>query len=328
MTVLAIIPCLNEAANLDRLLTQMLGDPAIDMLVVADGGSTDGSCDIVQRFAADNPRINLINNPARIQSAGVNLAVKQFGSGYDWILRIDAHCSYPDRWASILLNAAEAQQARSVVVPMETRGKQGFQLAAAAAQNSFLGTGGSAHRHVTKGAYVDHGHHALMDRACFVRLGGYCEAMPCNEDAEFDRRLTQDGGRIWLEPLAAIGYFPRETPSALWRQYYRYGKGRARTVRRHKMPMRLRQLVPLAVPLAALLACLAPIHSIFGLPIASWLLVCLGAGVFVGLSAGGGWALAAGLAAAIMHASWACGFVAEWLNGASAAKPRYGLSAN
>ena len=43
MSLLAVIPCLNEEEHLPQLLAQMLADPAIDLLVVADGGSTDRS---------------------------------------------------------------------------------------------------------------------------------------------------------------------------------------------------------------------------------------------------------------------------------------------
>ena len=172
MSLLAVIPCLNEEDHLPQLLTQMLADPAIDKLVVADGGSTDKSREIVASFAR-NERVVLLDNPARIQSAGINLAVREYGAGHEWLLRIDAHCLYPDDYASRLLKAARAHDASAVVVPMQTVGRKGFQKAAAAAQNSILGTGGSAHRHVGAGRFVEHGHHALMRVDLFRRVGGY-----------------------------------------------------------------------------------------------------------------------------------------------------------
>ena len=326
MNLIAVIPCLNEAAHLDGLIRQMLADPAIDLLVVADGGSTDGSQRIVQDIARGEPRLLLIDNPARIQSAGVNRAVAEQGNGYRWLLRIDAHCRYPDGYATILLRAADAQSASAVVVPMLTQGKSGFQLAVATAQNSVLGTGGSAHRHLGQGRFVDHGHHALLRLDLFRRIGGYCEAMPCNEDAELDHRQALAGGRIWLEPAAAIVYFPRTRPIALWRQYYRYGIGRARNLRRHRMRPHLRQLVPLAVPAALALLPLAAWHPVFALPAVAWLVLCLTLGAVIGARQGGGWRLAAGVAAAIMHAAWAFGFIAELIGNPRGVPPKYGLS--
>lgn len=327
MSLLAIIPCLDEAANLGRLLDQMLRDPAIDLIVVADGGSTDGSRDIARNYEDAGRPVRLLDNPNRIQSAGVNLAVKRHGGTFEWILRIDAHCEYPDRYAAILLDAAGERDASAVVVPMITRGRDGFQLAVAAAQNSVLGTGGSAHRHLGEQRFVEHGHHALMRRALFERVGGYCEAMPCNEDAEFDHRQLQAGGRILLEPGAAIVYFPRATPGALWRQYFGYGVGRARTVRRHGMGLRLRQTLPLAVPAALGLALLSPISWLFALPALAWLVLTLGVGLLVGHRAGGGgWRYVAGMAAGIMHLAWASGFLTEWLIRPAKTGPRYGFT--
>lgn len=325
MSILAVIPCLNEAAHLPALLRQMLADPTIDRIVVADGGSSDGSRAIVAEFA-QSCRVILLDNPARIQSAGVNRAVREYGMGYDWLLRIDAHCLYPEGYAKTLLDAATAQQVTAVVVPMVTVGRKGFQLAAAAAQNSFLGTGGSAHRHVGQGRFVDHGHHALMNMDLFRKVGGYCEAMPCNEDAELDHRQIAGGGAIWLEPTLALTYYPRSTVGALWRQYRRYGQGRARNLRRHRMRPRLRQIVPLAVPPAVILLLFSWLHPVLAVPALVWAGLCLGFGVVVGLRAGGGWAVLAGVAAMTMQLAWATGFLLEWLGNPASASPRYGFA--
>lgn len=325
MSLLAVIPCLNEEEHLPQLLTQMLADPAIDLLVVADGGSTDRSRKIVSGLA-ERERVVLLDNPARIQSAGINLAVREYGAGYEWLLRIDAHCLYPEHYASLLLDAARTRDASAVVVPMETVGRQGFQKAAATAQNSILGTGGSAHRHLGEGQFVEHGHHALMRIDLFRRVGGYCEAMPCNEDAELDHRQIAAGGRIWLEPSAALTYFPRSSVKALWRQYRCYGQGRARNLRRHRMTPRLRQLVPLAVPAAIVLLPLAFLHPAFAVPVIAWAVLCLTFGALIGLRAGGGFALLAGLAAMTMQLAWAVGFLIEWIGNPSSAAPRYGLA--
>lgn len=324
MSVLAVIPCLNEAPHLAKLITQMLEDVTIDRLVVADGGSTDGSRQIVAAMA-DGKRLVLLDNPDRIQSAGINRAVAAYGGQYRWLLRIDAHCLYPDGYSEKLLEAALRKRASAVVVPMVTVGKGGLQLAVAAAQNSILGTGGSPHRHLVGGRFVEHGHHALMDLNLFRAVGGYCEAMPCNEDAEFDHRQQIAGGLIWLEPAAAITYFPRSDLRSLWKQYRRYGQGRARNLRRHGMRPKLRQMLPLSVPVAIGLAFLSPFHPVFFIPAALWFILCLLAGVTVGIKAGGGWAMAAGLPAATMQLSWALGFIAEWVTNPAGVAPRYGL---
>ncbi|RUX39085.1 glycosyltransferase, partial [Mesorhizobium sp. M4A.F.Ca.ET.050.02.1.1] len=78
---LIVIPCLNEAAHIGALLEQLR--PAAQRLgariIVADGGSADGTPAIVEAIAAKDPRVVLLHNPKRIQSAALNLAVAGFG---------------------------------------------------------------------------------------------------------------------------------------------------------------------------------------------------------------------------------------------------------
>ena len=78
---LIVIPCLNEAKTIEGLLVKFTGamQGRLFRIVVADGGSTDGTRDIVSAFAAKDDRVTLLANPKRIQSAGINLAVATFG---------------------------------------------------------------------------------------------------------------------------------------------------------------------------------------------------------------------------------------------------------
>jgi succinoglycan biosynthesis protein ExoA len=193
---LIVIPCLDEAAFIGPLLARLLADPNLvdPLVVVADGGSTDGTRAIVEAVAARDPRIRLLPNPHRLQSAGINLAARQYGRGRTWLLRVDAHAGYPEAYASRLIAEARASGATSVVVAMETVGAPGFQRAAAVAQSSRLGTGGSAHRMAGAGGWVEHGHHALFRLDAFLGCGGYDETFSHNEDAELDVRLARAGG--------------------------------------------------------------------------------------------------------------------------------------
>src|SRR6185312_14371827 len=128
------------------------------------------------------------------------------GQGKRWLVRMDAHAEYPEGYVSRLVAEAERTRATSVVVAMKAQGQGCFQRAAAVAQNSFLGAGGSPHRRDGVEAFVDHGHHAFFDMERFVALNGYNETQSHNEDAEFDVRLTRSGGRIWLTRATSVTY--------------------------------------------------------------------------------------------------------------------------
>jgi len=284
-------------------------DGLVDPLVlVADGGSSDGTRAIVGEIAARDPRVLLMDNPGRLQSAGVNLAARLMGEGRPWLVRVDAHADYPPRYASNLIAEAKATGAASVVVAMDSRGDAAFQRAAAAAQNSRLGTGGAAHRMAGCGGWVDHGHHALFRLDAFSAAGGYDEGFSHNEDAEFDLRLRGTGGTIWLTDKVRIGYHPRATARALAKQYFSYGKGRARTMLKHRARLKARQVLPLAVAPALLLALLAPLTWAAAVPALAWAGLALGYGFALAARAKDPAVALSGPAAMIMHAAWSVGF--------------------
>jgi len=315
---LIVIPCLNEAPLIAKVIAEVLDDDGlIDPLVmVADGGSRDGSRAIVASIAARDPRVRLLANPGRLQSAGVNLAARLVGEGRRWLVRIDAHADYPRNYASTLIAEARRTGAHSIVVVMETIGEGAFQRAVAAAQNSRLGTGGAAHRVGAPGGWVDHGHHALFNSEAFQAVGGYDECFSHNEDAELDLRLTQEGARIWLTDRTRIVYRPRRTPGALWRQYLSYGRGRARTVLKHHAPLKLRQALPLAVAPAVLGAAASPLFAPLAAPAAIWAGTALTWGLVLSARRRDTAVLMAGPAAMIMHLAWSLGFwmqLAGWI---------------
>jgi succinoglycan biosynthesis protein ExoA len=310
---LVAVPCLNERGHIERVIASLLDDAGwVDpLLVVADGGSTDGTVELVRAIAERDARVRLVHNDKRFQSAGVNLAARLFGEGRRWLIRADAHAHYPPHYVSALVEEATRVGCASVVVGMRTTGSSFFQQSVACAQNSWLGTGGSAHRVQGGEAFVDHGHHALFDLEAFRSVGGYDETFTHNEDAELDIRLRRAGGRIWLTRKVTLDYVTRPTPAALFRQYRSYGRGRARTLLLHRARPKLRQLAPLAVAPAVAALAAAPISPEFALPATLWAGACCGWSLANGVRQRSLRAAMAGPAAMLMHCAWSIGFWGE-----------------
>ncbi len=313
--ILVVIPTLNEAEHIGGLLDGLM--PFLERsgasLVVADGGSTDATSALVAERTARCPAITLLQNPQRIQSAAVNRAVAERGDAAEWLIRLDAHAGYPADFADILLQEARATGADSVVVGMDAVGEGVWQRAIAAAQNSRFGNGGAAHRVAPKGRFVDHGHHALMRVSAFRAVGGYDTDFGHNEDAELDHRLRAAGHRIWLTGRTRMTYYPRRSLGALMRQYFNFGRGRARNILKHRSRPGGRQLVVAALAPLMLLAVLAPLHPAFAVPLLLWIAGCAVAGAAIAWGLGDPRGLISGLAAGTMHAAWSTGFWREMI---------------
>jgi succinoglycan biosynthesis protein ExoA len=259
--VLIVIPSLNEEAHIEDVLASVQADHSCGevLIVVSDGGSSDQTVAIVEGIAQSDPRVRVLTTVTRLSiGASVNRAVECFGDGRTWLVRLDAHAEYPRDFASRLVAKAIETKARSVVIPMFTRGRTCFQRAVAAAQNSFLGTEGSPHRLLNGGGWVEHGHHALIDLQRFRKLGGYDE-IQFNEDAEFDQRLIKSRGRIWLADDPVITYFPRASTTSLFRQYTKHGLGRARTFGRHGGRKHIRHFILPSIAPIVILGFFAPL---------------------------------------------------------------------
>lgn len=155
-----IIPCLDEARTIRPLLDALAGQtfPSDDMeVVVVDGGSHDGTPDIVRAFAdaTPAPRVRLVENPAGIIPAALNIGIRAARAAT--IVRMDAH-AVPD--AHYVQRSVEAiEQGCGAVVggvwemsPLEPRP---MARAIAAAAGSPIAVGDALYRFARTPAHVD-----------------------------------------------------------------------------------------------------------------------------------------------------------------------------
>jgi succinoglycan biosynthesis protein ExoA len=320
--VVVAVPTLDEERHIRNCLLSIIGDdPAMRTvrIVVADGGSADGTRRIVRDVAAAHPNVTLLDNPGRLQSAAVNaVAFGPEGARREILVRCDAHAAYPPRYVLDVAARLDAlpPDVAAVATVMDATGEGCFQRAAAWIVDTPLGSGGAAHRGGRRSGYVDHGHHAGFRLSWFRRVGGYDPSFSHNEDAELDHRFAEAGGRVWLAADIRLAYAMRGSLAGLARQYHNYGRGRARTQAKHGARPRLRQMLP-AVNLAAQAACLA------AAPAEPWLVAApagyLAAATAVSLAGAAGLrspcGLWAGPAMLAIHNAWAVGYLRQRLAG-------------
>jgi GT2 family glycosyltransferase len=118
--------------------------------------------------------------------------------------------------------------------------------------------GGARYRSAEAEGFVDTVFLGAFPRRVFETVGLYDPGAVTNEDAELNQRILAAGGRIYLSRDIVVHYHPRDTFAALGRQYFRYGRGRARTLLKHGR-------FPTARPLAPFLFVLSVI-AVLGVP--------------------------------------------------------------
>jgi succinoglycan biosynthesis protein ExoA len=308
-----IIPTFNEALHIKRVVEQVCPAEYDYEIIVVDGGSTDGTLDVIK--ALGNERVRVINNPRKIQSAGVNLAVSASDPRSRFFVRIDAHCTYPAGWVDAVIGHLKNTGATSVVVTMDTQAddvSNETQVAIACAQNSMLGNGGSVHRNKSaESRYVDHGHHAGFLKEFFLSNGGYDDSFSVNEDAEYDQRTSMNGAKVWLAVDCGIVYHPRNTFVKLATQYFRYGYGRCATILKHRSKPKVRQMLPVCVALSAICALVLQAWSyVFLAPFLFYLLSVFALSIAqFGYRMHRLFPLRVGAAIVAMHLMWGFGFL-------------------
>jgi GT2 family glycosyltransferase len=242
---------------LERLLAQDI-EAGIEVLVV-DGGSTDGTRELVEQAAEADGRVTLVDNPARVAPAAFNLGIAASHGRY--VSLIGAHSLPQTDYARRLVRAFEETGAWLVGGRAVSEPATGGHVAAgiARAMASPLGVGGATFRLSDQAGWADTGFPGAYRRELFEAIGPFDEELVRNQDDDLHLRARLAGYRLWYEPELATVYHPRSTLVGLWRQYEQYGFWRAVTLRKHRRLASPRQAAPgllvaglvLGVPLGA-----------------------------------------------------------------------------
>jgi cellulose synthase/poly-beta-1,6-N-acetylglucosamine synthase-like glycosyltransferase len=261
------IPCRDEEANIESCVRQIQSQDypreSIE-IYVADGRSVDATREILERLAREDTRIRLVDNPDRIQAAGLNAIVRRARG--DVVIRMDVHADYGTDFVRKCVEVLERTGADNVGGAARPRGKTFFQRAVAAALASPLAVGGSRYRDADNEGFVEGVWPGAFRRSVFERIGLFDPRAVTNEDAELNQRINDAGGKVYLSREIVAHYYPRDTARALWRQYFKYGQGRARTLLKHRRFLSWRPALPfLWLVGEATLLSTSPWH-----PFASW----------------------------------------------------------
>ena len=316
--VSVIVPVLNEAPHIREAVAAMREqhfDGELEFLFM-DGRSEDGTRKILEDLANEDPRIRVLDNPAKHLVNGLNQGLR--AARGQFIARMDAHSYYSRDYLAQGVERLRRNDVAWVSGPPTPQGVGPWSRRVALALESWLGTGASkkwpSQHEVAGGQEIELDTSVfggVWKRETLEALGGWDEGWPVNEDSELAARVLKSGGRIVCLPELSARYVPRDTLKGLAVQYGRYGFYRAKTSVRHPESLRRSHLLAPSVVLtvAASLFGPAPTRTVARVGLVAYAVAVLSATAQVAGRSRKREAAGLPLVFATMHLGWGVGFL-------------------
>ena len=274
-----VVPCYNEEKNIGDCLESLICQDYKKNhyeIVVVDGNSTDRTRDIVKQYQAKHENIRLLVNPKRTTSSNRNVGVNN--AEYDYVALIDGDCIAPKDWLKTLVEGyrTHREQDESIVAVgganMPPKRESKFVEAIGVSLNTFLGSFGSIQGKIYEAPKIVPSLatlNALYEKEKMLEVGLFDESLRSDaEDADFNFRLTQKGYKLLFLPNSFVWHKMRPTPRSWMKNMFRYGRGRALLLKKHRSTHSFLYLLPPLFILVMLSPLLSFFHWIFLLPLA------------------------------------------------------------
>jgi len=260
-TLSVIVPCRNEAPNIESCLRSILCQQAPQggfEIIVADGMSNDGTRAIVAELSGHDPRVRIIDNLEKIIPTAMNAGIRSARGRYIAIL--GAHAEYESDYLRVCVELLdERPEVCCVGGPIISKGKTTFGRAVAIAMSHPIGVGNAKHRFPQYEGYAEGACFPVFRREIFDKVGFYDEQLVKNQDDELNYRIALTGEKIFISPRAKCSYYVRDSATSLFRQYFEYGYWRVAVLRKHGSVPSMRQLIPVIFFLGMMLSLVAAV---------------------------------------------------------------------
>ncbi len=313
-SVTILSPVRNEETHIEQCLSSLVNqttDVPLEILVI-DGMSSDHTREIIQSFMNRHDTITMLDNPKKTVPYALNIGLEHAMGTI--IIRVDGHARIESDYVSRCLEALDQTGADCVGGAIESINTTTTGKAIALAMSSPFGVGNARFRTSGKAGYVDTLAFGAYPGSLFDRIGAFdTELVRCQDD-EFNYRLRKAGGRIYFDPEIRSWYYPRQSLSHLWKQYYQYGTWKVRVLQKHSRMMQPRQFVPVFFVLSLIVTGLTAVvwlPSLFFFLFIVTLYLFLSILVSIKLASLHGWSFfwRLPLIFALLHLSYGMGFL-------------------
>ena len=319
-----IVPCYNEEKTIELLLEAIKKQhyPLEKIeVVIADANSQDSTKGKILEFSRKNasPSVLLIDNPLRTIPSAVNIAANN-ASG-EILIRLDAHSEPNPDYVNISVELLSTHVADNVGGIWDIQPGETTCIAKAIARSAAhpLGVGDAKYRVSKIAQYVDTVPFGAFYKTTFEEIGCFDETLLANEDYEFNARLIDHGGKVWLDPRIRSKYYARKTLKDLSKQYWRYGFWKVKMLLRYPKTIQVRQAMPpifvASIGFISILSIILPFaRIILGVEFGAYFLSMLFIGIQTAITQKEICYLLMPFAIMTMHFSWGSGFLFSFLS--------------
>lgn len=241
-----IIPMLNEekyiAKCVQSVINQDYPKDLVECLVV-DGGSTDKSIEIVKGLAKKYSNIKLLGGLGVNCPTAINIGIKEAKG--EIICKVDAHGYVALDFLKMGLKFLyQNKDIKCVGGPIRPVTETFISKVNALARTSVFGVGRGIYSLSWKEQFVDSVQCGIYRRDLFYEIGDFDEQLQFGEDEEINWRVRKAGWGIYFTPAIKFFYYPRDSIRRLFTQYYNYGNGRVKVIKKHLDFFRVKHIIP------------------------------------------------------------------------------------
>ena len=247
--VCAVLPVLNEEMHIERCIESLLAQTIPIDIIVLDGGSTDKTLQILEKF---NKSVTIIDNPGKRVAQARNLALEKISSNVTHCLEIIGHSwiepDHVEKRVNDLLELEEKLGSKVGAIGCLTEsGDSDNEIARwiESTMSSPIGSGGGQFkkfrgREQTKvPAFCLHNVEALRS------VGGWDERFITSQDSDLSMRLINKGWQLWRSDVSCVYMHKRSTLGQWWKMSHRYGFWRTKVLLRHPKRFDPREILPI-----------------------------------------------------------------------------------